>query len=1145
MAGVEAVETVHPTSPPPSHLHQPSYLKTYPYLFVRETDQTDYFCTVCEQSLKEDQLQSHLFDTHSAENLQDYFVRVSPGLGAGGQKKWLYICVVCWAKMGQVQEMHGHRETCKVNFGEEGAMDQVDNDMEPTSVVSTPDIPTLVEDHEESHMNGIHKCSNGRDSSPPPFPHPEVILDTESPHLIQLPKYPETAEVCGKGFPTNNNLGMKQEPVYSSQCMQCSLCTMILPSTSYLSHLRAYHRVSCSLNNANCPLCMSLVPIMDLTVHLASQHGLVPQSAVNALLLWVLTSNTFALNDSAQASLKAKFKGQAVQFPPLSTNTVSPTKPKNAISSMPSVNQTPVASKPRPVPTTMAAPIPTTVNAHVGKPMATQQPKINGDETEANIVNDLRGKVGMDQIVAKFTRSHMGPGGKQSHQCLVCSKWYAVPPVKHLRSHMMTFTKERRKILQLASGAHICLICYRVFDSQAAVTSHIITHSPEGSPPGLPGGGQVNMPASILGQRGLLAEALLGFQPYSASTPNNKNEKPVNGNNGARAQESKEVDDLPLGATFETPGLKPNSPSPSLSSSMNEVNVELDNAGRVKSGKVRKQCELCGEWSNIKWFFKHMSEVHQALFCRCCREYLPIHEHKEHRTWHSMPPYMGQKIRIEEGQPIIIDRKERASLTPIGSLAAWGGSSGGLVVKAVDEINRKRKAAADNVGSTNGPNKNAGTQGESGYQPGMLPPDLPGRDSLMPKERCPVCAIEITHKNLARHIKLRHGIKYKFCYKCRKLVPGQLYLEHKALHESGQLETVPLQPGEKVGDAGSENSKTDDEEDETIEIPEEMLDEALNANNLNRKDDSFRANTSLTKLESLMGKEFKHPRRKCQICGYSVSYSNFKRHLRNAHPGEVTDGSDLMMREDGIELMGHHMDDGDRLNDNNFEEEEPKNEIVEGYTECKRCGDYVMKEFLARHMRMTHGEEVSQDEKSSSPKPRNIIMRPCPVCGVEMRSDSITKHCKTRHKVSYRYCSACSKYVLKKYFKSHLRKHDAGELPGDVKRDGETEDDLDTSRDGEDEDERDDNDEGSNDATSNEPMETDNATPLSKLPSKIYNCVDCTRMFMSAEAHANHLREMHGGEGGSVILKLPGDRTEEKDDNDDTMGDELVIDDSQ
>ena len=48
---------------------RPSYLKSYPYLFVRETDQTDYFCTVCEECLTEDQLQSHLFETHGAENL--------------------------------------------------------------------------------------------------------------------------------------------------------------------------------------------------------------------------------------------------------------------------------------------------------------------------------------------------------------------------------------------------------------------------------------------------------------------------------------------------------------------------------------------------------------------------------------------------------------------------------------------------------------------------------------------------------------------------------------------------------------------------------------------------------------------------------------------------------------------------------------------------------------------------------------------------------------------------------------------------------------------------------------------------------------------------------------------------------------------
>jgi hypothetical protein len=166
----------------------------------------------------------------------------------------------------------------------------------------------------------------------------------------------------------------------------------------------------------------------------------------------------------------------------------------------------------------------------------------------------------------------------------------------------------------------------------------------------------------------------------------------------------------------------------------------------------------------------------------------------------------------------------------------------------------------------------------------------------MPKERCPVCAIEITHKNLARHIKLRHGIKYKFCYKCRKLVPGQLYPEHRAMHDSGQLESLPLAAGEFIENmTGTE----DHDEDDAIEIPEEMLDEALDGlSSSRRKDDQFRANTSMNKLESLMGKEFKHPRRKCQICGYSVSYSNFKRHLRNAHPGEVDD-SPL----EGVEML--------------------------------------------------------------------------------------------------------------------------------------------------------------------------------------------------------------------------------------------------
>ena len=72
-------------------------------------------------------------------------------------------------------------------------------------------------------------------------------------------------------------------------------------------------------------------------------------------------------------------------------------------------------------------------------------------------------------------------------------------------------------------------------------------------------------------------------------------------------------------------------------------------------------------------------------------------------------------------------------------------------------------------------------------------------------------------------------------------------------------------------------------------------------------------------------------------------------------------------------------------------------ELLEGYAEYLRITAPAM-------------------HKQSSPRPRNIIMRACPECGVEMRSDSITKHCKIRHKVSYRYCSACARCVQKKVF---------------------------------------------------------------------------------------------------------------------------------
>jgi hypothetical protein len=47
-----------------------NYLKGYPYLFVRETDQTSYFCTICDGLLKEEELQVKLFATRSKKTFK-------------------------------------------------------------------------------------------------------------------------------------------------------------------------------------------------------------------------------------------------------------------------------------------------------------------------------------------------------------------------------------------------------------------------------------------------------------------------------------------------------------------------------------------------------------------------------------------------------------------------------------------------------------------------------------------------------------------------------------------------------------------------------------------------------------------------------------------------------------------------------------------------------------------------------------------------------------------------------------------------------------------------------------------------------------------------------------------------------------------
>jgi len=76
-------------------------------------------------------------------------------------------------------------------------------------------------------------------------------------------------------------------------------------------------------------------------------------------------------------------------------------------------------------------------------------------------------------IVSKFTRTHHGENGKESIQCLVCSKWFAVPPVKHLRGHMINFKDEKKRVVSLIGGSHVCIICYETFDSLQSANAHL------------------------------------------------------------------------------------------------------------------------------------------------------------------------------------------------------------------------------------------------------------------------------------------------------------------------------------------------------------------------------------------------------------------------------------------------------------------------------------------------------------------------------------------------------------------------------------------------------------------------------------------------------------------------------------------------
>ena len=109
---------------------------------------------------------------------------------------------------------------------------------------------------------------------------------------------------------------------------------------------------------------------------------------------------------------------------------------------------------------------------------------------------------------------------------------------------------------------------------------------------GLPGGSLSPVSSSLVTSAGgLLAEALRGFPLYT---------KP----------KKKDTDDLPLGATFKTT----TSMTPKVSKVKDEVNIELDNAGRVKSGKVDFALFIKPKGKVKKSRFVECYETHQSMF---------------------------------------------------------------------------------------------------------------------------------------------------------------------------------------------------------------------------------------------------------------------------------------------------------------------------------------------------------------------------------------------------------------------------------------------------------------------------------------------------------------------------------------------------
>lgn len=166
---------------------------------------------------------------------------------------------------------------------------------------------------------------------------------------------------------------------------------------------------------------------------------------------------------------------QSMLKPPLPLSTVSsPIATPTTPIATPTITSTP------PLPPTSSSFLQSLLNGnHHENTNSTSTEKPNFDLTK------------LEHVVQKLTKKHMGINARESYQCQICSKWFAVPPIKHLRGHLVTFKEEQRLYIGLINNnGFACLTCYHIAMTPQEINQHMaICHAPsspvrsEHSPP--------------------------------------------------------------------------------------------------------------------------------------------------------------------------------------------------------------------------------------------------------------------------------------------------------------------------------------------------------------------------------------------------------------------------------------------------------------------------------------------------------------------------------------------------------------------------------------------------------------------------------------------------------------------------------------